>query len=87
MLLSQNIRRASRIFRRSPAFAAVTILTFALGIGANTAIFSVLDAVVLRELPVRQPQQLVELSVIYRNGGRLVCVSDVPGHRALATRI
>ncbi|MGO4881599.1 MAG: ABC transporter permease [Bryobacteraceae bacterium] len=71
MLLSQNIRRASRIFRRSPAFAAVTILTFALGIGANTAIFSVLDAVVLRELPVRQPQQLVELSVIYRNGGRV----------------
>ena len=70
-LLWQNIRYGLRLFIRSPAFAAVTILSLALGIGANTAIFSVLDAVLLRELPVPQPRQLVQLSVVYRNGGEV----------------
>src|SRR5262249_46178644 len=47
--------------RRTPAFAAVAILTFALGIGANTAVFSVMNAVVLRLLPVAHPEELVYL--------------------------
>src|ERR1035438_10898008 len=71
MLLWQNIRYALRTSLRSPGFAAVTAISLALGIGANTAIFSILDAVLFRELPVPQPRQLVELSVIYRNGGRV----------------
>jgi predicted permease len=70
-MLWQNIRYGLRIFVRSPGFAAVTILSLALGIGANTAIFSILDAVLYRELPVRHPRQLVELAVIYRNGGQV----------------
>jgi predicted permease len=70
-LLWQNIRFGVRAFVRSPGFAAVTAISLALGIGANTAVFGILDAVLFRQLPVPQPQQLVELSPIYRNGGRV----------------
>ena len=68
MLFWQNIRYGLRAFVRSPGYAAVTVLSLALGIGANTAIFSLLDAVLFRELPVPRPRQLVELTPIYRNG-------------------
>src|SRR5437867_6279459 len=47
-----------RVLRRSPGFAAVAILTIAIGTGANTAIFSLIDVVLLRLLPVAEPQQL-----------------------------
>jgi len=55
----QDLRYAARQLRSAPGFAVVVIAVLALGIGANTAIFSLLDAVVLRALPVRDPQQLV----------------------------
>jgi len=54
-----NFRFYARILRRSPAFTSVAILSLALGIGANTAIFSVMDALLLRTLPVKHPEQLV----------------------------
>jgi hypothetical protein len=57
--LWQDPRYAYRILRRSPIFSAAAVLSLALGIGANTAIFSVMDALMLRTLPVRNPEELV----------------------------
>jgi hypothetical protein len=57
----QDIRYAFRMMRNSPGFTAITILTFALGIGANTAIFTMMNGLMLHALPVRDPGQLVEI--------------------------
>src|SRR5579883_1411745 len=56
-----NIRYALRLLARSPAFTLVAILTLGLGIGVNSAIFSVVDAVMLRPLPFAEPNRLVSL--------------------------
>ena len=59
--LSQDVRYALRTMSRSRGFTAVAVLSLALGIGANTAIFSLIDTVMLRLLPVEHPEQLVEM--------------------------
>jgi len=59
--LAQDVRYAVRMLRKSPALTLVAILTLALGIGANTAIFSLIDAVMLRMLPVEKPDELLQV--------------------------
>jgi len=63
----QDLRFSFRLFRKYPSFSATVVLTMALGVGATTAIFSVVDATLLRPLPYPQPEQLVRI------------VDDLPG--------
>jgi putative ABC transport system permease protein len=65
----QDLRYAARVLRLSPGFTAVAILSLALGMGANTAIFQLLDAVRLRSLPVARPQELAEVKIAGGNLG------------------
>jgi putative ABC transport system permease protein len=60
----QDARRSVRALRRAPGFAALAILTIALGVGANTAMFSVVDAAILKPLPYAHPDQLVEIATV-----------------------
>src|SRR6476660_9332466 len=65
MTSANDLRLAIRGLRRSPLFSTVAILSLALGIGANTAIFTLIDQVLLRKLPVSHPEQLV---MLYQRG-------------------
>ena len=67
--LIQDVRYGVRQLRLSPAFTTVAVLSLALGIGANTAIFQLLDAVRLRSLPVTNPQELAEVRIVGGNQG------------------
>ena len=69
-----DLAYAARTLRRSPGFLACAVLTLALGIGANTAIFSLIDALMLRSIPVREPSRLIQISRL-AEGGELRAVS------------
>lgn len=61
--VGRDVRYGFRMFVKNPGFTVIIVLTLALGIGANTAIFSLIDALMLRWLPVRNPQELVQVSL------------------------
>ncbi|MGH9765506.1 MAG: ABC transporter permease, partial [Blastocatellia bacterium] len=73
--LAKDIRYGIRMIRKSPVLASVVVLSLALAIGANTAIFSLVDAVLLRTLPVKNPNQLV----LFEWSGSDSCVDDHEG--------
>ena len=78
--LLQDFRHADRQMRRTPAFAAVAILTLALGIGANVAIFSMVDWLLLRPLPVKDPGQITVLR-LQQNLDILLATLSIPDYR------
>jgi predicted permease len=73
-----DFRHALRLLRLNPGFACVALLSLALGIGANTAIFQLVDAVLLRMLPVQNPQELVEVRVDSKHGRSGSFINDHP---------
>ncbi|MGH9405499.1 MAG: ABC transporter permease [Terriglobia bacterium] len=82
--LLRDLRYGSRTLARNPGFAAIAILTLALGIGANTAIFSMLNGILLRALPYPEPQRLYSINEVVPQWG--AAPADVAGGNFLAWR-
>ncbi|MCG3161863.1 MAG: hypothetical protein JMDDDDMK_03078 [Acidobacteria bacterium] len=84
--LWQDLRYGARMLLKKPGFTLIAIITLALGIGANTAIFSLVNTVLLRPLPVAQPDQLVSLNSVSLDGKRNFPTFSIPNYLDLRDR-
>src|SRR5688572_26792600 len=84
--LLKDVRSAARRLRKAPAFSLIVILTLALGIGANTAIFSVVNTVLLRPFAYGDPERLVVVDHFYPSLNNLEAGASAPGFRDLRDR-
>ena len=82
--LLQDVRYGLRMLVKKPTFTIVAVLTLALGVGANTAIFSIVNAVLLRSLPYRDPDRLVR--VFFNEPGVGLRTSDFPSPNWMTCR-
>jgi hypothetical protein len=69
MSVQGDLRYAVRSLSNSPVFSTVAVVSLALGIGANTAVFTLLDQILLRRLPIRDPRELVQLKEVGQHYG------------------
>ena len=79
----RDLRHGARVLRMNPAFAAVAVVSLALGVGANTAIFQLIAAVRLRPLPVSDPQSLAEVRIVDATGARGMFLTWRPANDAI----
>jgi predicted permease len=84
--LGQDIRFTIRVLRKSPAFASIAVLSLALAIGANATVFSLLEALLFRQLPVRQPSALVAVSALFPEDDGESSPLSLPMFRELSKR-
>ena len=85
--MTRDVKYAIRRLTHNPGFSLVVVMTLALGIGANTAIFSIVNGVLLRPLPYDQPDRLVALNHYYPNLDGLEAGFAVPTYRDIRARM